>query len=40
VEFCFHITHCSRTLVLLMGTVPKIDHMWSLFSTLEKGMSC
>jgi len=26
-EFCFHITHCSRTLVLLMGTVPKIDYM-------------
>jgi len=25
-EFCFHITHCTRTLVLLMGTVPKIDH--------------
>jgi len=26
-EFRFHITHCSRTLVLLMGNVSKIDHM-------------
>jgi len=37
-EFCFHITHCSRTLVLLIETVPKIVHM--LFGTLKERVSC
>jgi len=27
VEFCFHITHCGRILVLLMGNIFKINHM-------------
>jgi len=38
-EFCFHITHCSRTLVLLTEIVSKIDHV-SLFDILEEGVSC
>jgi len=39
-EFCFHITYYSRTLVFLMGTVPKVDHTCHFFGTLEEGMSC